>query len=609
MANRYWVGTGTWNTTSTGNWSATSGGATGASAPTTADDVFFDANSGAGTATLGVSNAKSLTTTGFTGTFAGTGSLTVAGSITLNAGSTWNHTGSVTVTATGTVTPAGKTFGSNFTVSGAGITVTLGSAFATAAALTLTQGTLDLGGFTATVATVFSSSNSNTRSVAFGSANIVLTNATAGTTIVNIDTATNFTCTGTGGFARNSTATSIINIGATLGGAVSVAANVFITGGASQVTISAGSYLKNANFSGSTCTVVSSQVNMCGNLTLAAGGNYISFTPTFLTSGTLTSNGTISNDTTVNGAGITLTLADAAIINGSFTLTQGTLDLSNFTLTVRATFSSNNSNTRSIAFGTGSIALTATTLTTTIISMATATGFTWTGTGGFTRNQVNTATITFGTTAGGTASNAPNLSVTAGSSSLTIDAGNYFKNLDFTGSTCTVSAGAPGFNIAGNLTLATGGTYSTFNPVFIASGTITSVGKSITTLGINGAGITVTLGDALTVTGTTTLTTGTLDLNSFAFSTAIFSSSNSNTRSVAFGTSNILITSTSASTTIIDIATATGFTYTGAGGFQKQALALRKQLALGQLREVFLLLLIYLSLLERHQLSSMLEVI
>ena len=49
MANRYWVGgTGTWNGTNTTNWSATSGGSSGASVPTSVDDVFFDANSDSG---------------------------------------------------------------------------------------------------------------------------------------------------------------------------------------------------------------------------------------------------------------------------------------------------------------------------------------------------------------------------------------------------------------------------------------------------------------------------------------------------------------------------------------------------------------------------------
>ena len=57
MANRYWRGgTGTWDASNTANWSATSGGAGGASAPTLADDVFFDAGSDAGgifTVTIG----------------------------------------------------------------------------------------------------------------------------------------------------------------------------------------------------------------------------------------------------------------------------------------------------------------------------------------------------------------------------------------------------------------------------------------------------------------------------------------------------------------------------------------------------------------------------
>lgn len=44
MANRYWVG-GSGNFNDTAHWSASSGGASGASAPTSVDDAFFDANS------------------------------------------------------------------------------------------------------------------------------------------------------------------------------------------------------------------------------------------------------------------------------------------------------------------------------------------------------------------------------------------------------------------------------------------------------------------------------------------------------------------------------------------------------------------------------------
>lgn len=58
MADRYWVGgSGTWDTTSTTNWASSSGGTSGASVPTSADNVFFDQNSNTG------SNAFTVTVT------------------------------------------------------------------------------------------------------------------------------------------------------------------------------------------------------------------------------------------------------------------------------------------------------------------------------------------------------------------------------------------------------------------------------------------------------------------------------------------------------------------------------------------------------------------
>ena len=71
MANRFWVGgTGTWDTTSTANWSTTTGGASGASAPGTADVAVFDANSGTGTVTLGATvTIQRCTWANYTGSF------------------------------------------------------------------------------------------------------------------------------------------------------------------------------------------------------------------------------------------------------------------------------------------------------------------------------------------------------------------------------------------------------------------------------------------------------------------------------------------------------------------------------------------------------------
>ena len=113
MPDRFWRGgTASWDGTAGSKWAATAGGPTGASVPTTADDVFFDATSNTASAitvtiAAGNTGAKSIYCTGFTRTITGTAAITVAGSITLVAGQTYTHTGTVTLTGTGTLTTAG----------------------------------------------------------------------------------------------------------------------------------------------------------------------------------------------------------------------------------------------------------------------------------------------------------------------------------------------------------------------------------------------------------------------------------------------------------------------------------------------------------------------
>lgn len=125
MANRYFVGGGTGNWNSTTNWSDTDGGASGFSVPTSTDDVFLTAASGANTLTVNAtSNAKSLTCTGFTGTLDGSSSLTVSGNITFVAGMTLTYSGTLTVNATATLTSGGKTLPGNLTLPTALITIT-----------------------------------------------------------------------------------------------------------------------------------------------------------------------------------------------------------------------------------------------------------------------------------------------------------------------------------------------------------------------------------------------------------------------------------------------------------------------------------------------------
>lgn len=131
MADRYWVGgTANWDGTAGTKWAATSGAAGGASVPTTADDVFLDANSGANTVTIATGNTgcKSLTCTGFTGTLAGSATLTIAGGFTLVAGMTCTATGAWTITGSGTLTSGGKTI-PFIRINNSGITVDQGDAF------------------------------------------------------------------------------------------------------------------------------------------------------------------------------------------------------------------------------------------------------------------------------------------------------------------------------------------------------------------------------------------------------------------------------------------------------------------------------------------------
>lgn len=89
MADRYWRGgAGIWNTVNTLNWSATSGGAGGASVPTSADNVFLNAASGAVTVTQGASvTCKNFDTSGFTGTISAPGGyyISVFGNLAIGA--------------------------------------------------------------------------------------------------------------------------------------------------------------------------------------------------------------------------------------------------------------------------------------------------------------------------------------------------------------------------------------------------------------------------------------------------------------------------------------------------------------------------------------------
>ena len=663
MANRYWVGgSATWDATAGSKWALTSGGAGGQAVPTTSDTVFFDANSGASTVTIGsgVATCSTLTMTGFTGTLAfGSNRITCAGTGTIYTGATtFSVTGtpvinctnsssttrslnpsattesnaiSFNITAgtgsfsltngsyknldftgfTGTLPNTGKTIYGSLTL-GTGMTCTDGAngttfastlvqqnitsngvafnvpivmsgtqtfqlqdalTLASTRTFTLTSGTLDLNSKTLTCG-IFSSSNSNTRSILFGTGNITLTGS--GTTILAMTTATGFTYIGTPTINctySGSTGTRTVLLGT--GGSETNALSINISAGTDIFILAGLGYYKNVNFTGFTGTLGASTLsrNIYGNLTISSGMTVQTATGTVsfgATSGTqqITTNGnsTIDFPITQNSPGATVQLQDNLTIGSTqtFTLTSGTLDLNNQTLTT-GLFSSSNSNTRSILFGTGNITLTGSNAT--IWGAATSTNLTYTGT-----PTVNctysgsTGTRTITSTTGVTEATALNFNISAGSDIVGTTSTGSFKNLNFTG-----FSGTLGNNIRiiyGNLTLSSGMTCTagasatTFSAT---SGTqqITTNGNATIDFPITFAGTaTYQLQDALTIgaTRTATLTTGTLDLNGKTLTCGLFSSNNSNTRAISFGTGNISINGRN--TTVLAIAQ-TGFSITG----------------------------------------------
>ena len=346
MANRYWVGgTGTWTTTTT-NWSATSGGAGGATVPTAADNVFFDANSNIGTGafTVTIGSARTcldLTVSGLDGamTLAGTFGLTISGSLALpatNFNST--HTGTLTFSATTakTINANGVSLTSPITFNGVAGSWTLQSALTTNKTVTLTNGSIALGTNILSCGT-FVSTSTTARAILFDTGNIT----TTGSGVVWNMGPTGFSYTGTPtvNISNNTATAATIATGAMT---AAQALNFNINAGTYTLTLTTGNVYNNLNFTGFAGTVAFSNTThtMYGNLnlgttaTMSATATVSTFTWNS-TSGTrtITSNGRTANfGISLNGVGQTLQLADAFIqaSTQTFSLVNGTFDMATY---------------------------------------------------------------------------------------------------------------------------------------------------------------------------------------------------------------------------------------------------------------------------------------
>ena len=474
----YWGQTaaGNWGIASSGNWSATSGGALDATQFPLAQDtcVFPAATYPASGVTITMNANYNIGTIDM--------SLRTSNTMTLETGSTtpsiygnWiNGTGITLSGVTGLFTFAGrttqqitssaKTFTQPITINSPSGTVQLQDALTTGTVTTtLTQGTLDLQSYTLSTG-LFSSTNSNTRTIAFGTGQI---SCTGTGTVWNTSTVTGLTTTGTQVVNVTSVGSTAITV---TPGALSEANSISynFTGGTYALTFlgSSGSVARNVNFTGYAGTLgTTSTVILYGNLLLSAGMTLTASAGILQLAGTATKNITTNAKTldfpiSIFGSGV-VKLQDALTMGSTRTMTlnSGTLDLNGQTLTVGFAFTTA-TGTKNLTFNGGTLVCPA--ATTTAFNNAVPTGFTTTaGTGVGTISMTAATAKTF--VGGGSTFNCTLNQ--GGLGALTITGSNTFSNITNTVQPASI--------------LFTAGTTSTFSSFSLSgtSGNLITIGS------------------------------------------------------------------------------------------------------------------------------------
>lgn len=335
-------------------------------AVTEANSISFRVTAGTGTLTFGTSAIRDIdftdgtNPTGFSGSLS-TFVVTIFGNLKASTGMSVASSANVMTFAatsgTKTINTAGVTFDRPFTFNGVGGTWQLQSALTSGSTrtLTLTNGTLDLAGYTLTIG-IFSSTNSNIRTLAFGTGKIVLTGLNTST--YNTGTATGLTLTGTKtveltGVGLVGETRTLSGALTTSGGAAANAANIYVKAGADTVSFGTANRvygtLDFTGFSGSTSTNIAPQIYgdlvLSTGMTVTGGANAWVFAAT--TSQTITTNGkTIDNPITFNGVGGSWALQDALTLGPTrtLTLTNGTLQLKAGATSTVGTFATSGTN-------------------------------------------------------------------------------------------------------------------------------------------------------------------------------------------------------------------------------------------------------------------------
>lgn len=499
MADRYWVGgTGTWNTTSTTNWSASSGGASGASVPTVADNVFFDQASTYTVTMTGALACLDITVSAGTVTFAsGTSpTLDVRGSMSLLAGTVWNATAPISFssTATGkTITTNGVTIKGSISFGGAGGAWSLGSSLTMGSSriVTFGQGTLDLNNFSITTDR-FDLSGTLTRTLNFNTTGIIYLTGT-GNVFVATST-TGLTLSGSREIRVTYSGAVGVNVRTIQSTTAARTCNFFFTGGTYSLTlieaINGGAY-NNLDFTGFSGTVVGNGGTgyVYGNLVLSSGMTVASgsgriifgFSGTNQTK-TITSNGrTINRPIYFSTSSITNTfIIQDALTLGATLLAEydgGVLDLNGKTITV-GSFSIIGAISKSLTFNGGSL----------VCASGSTTAFNITGSN-------------FSTVAG---TGVGQISMTAATAKTFVGAGRTFN--------CTLNQGG-----AGDLTITGSNTFNnisnTVQPasVLFTAGTTTTFLSAFSLSGTSGN--LITIGSSTSASHTLSKLTGTVSVS------------------------------------------------------------------------------------------------
>lgn len=563
MADRYWVG-GTGNWSDTARWSTSSGGSSGASVPTSADNVFFDNNSAAGTFTVTIdtnSSCLNFDASGITNS-ARKMTLTPTTGFYLSIFGNWVNPTS-TYFATTSVSSAGIIFAATST----GYTFTTNAVSFTCLIL-FGNGSVGTGGGWKLVGSLTSTTT------------IFFRNGTFDT-----DSANNYSVTASSITADGAQSTTV-NLNASsvaLNGTTSVTisnANLTLNAGTSTITCSnaaptftgAGKTFYNVTFSSTAITGITfTGANTYNNLTIAAKASAGIGLLSFPSSATQTVNGTFSVGSGAGSVDRRYRIA-AATIGTQATISAATVSLTNIDI-------------RDIVGSGAASPFTGTSLgdctNNSGITFTTAKQVYWSLAAGGTWNATAWATGSGGTPA---AANFPLAQDTCIIDNTGLTAGN----------TITINAnwqiGAISSTRTASWTLAYGTATPTFYKDFTLDANATMTGtvaltyanltaaQIITMNGIAFSANVQTYSSILRLNGNVTvpaastfiLNQGTLDLTyngagNYTLSTGLFSSSGTATRSITFGTGNITLTgtSTAANITIWSAATVTGMTVTG----------------------------------------------